>query len=238
MLLPVAAPIDPGGPAASVHAPYPEAIHPIHRVEPVSGHRSDDDPAVEIAIRHRTAGAPAGTAAQAGHDPRLARWAPVVEALGEAELAIVGFLRSMGVPASEAEDTARRVSGAAREQISAVPEAAPEHYEAGRLSLTLGDVHVGFGASEGQVRVGKAEIGIDEAPLPGSHRAASGASLGGAEAEIGGRRVAFDYKGPDQRGTPAYVDRGASGVAFTVQAPIAPPVRAGAAPAGHVDVAI
>jgi len=238
MLLPVAAPIDPGGSAAPIHASYPEAVQPVHRVEPVSGHKPGDDPAVEIAIRQQTASGASGASGRTGHDPRLARWAPVVEALGEAELAIVGFLRSMGVPASEAEDTARRVSGAAREQISAVPEAAPEHYEAGRLSLTLRDVHVGFGASEGQVRIGKAEIGIDEAPLPGSHRAASGTRLGGAEAEIGARRVSFDYKGPDEDGTPAYADRGASGVAFTVQAPIAPPAGASAAAAGHVDVAI
>jgi hypothetical protein len=241
MLLPVAAPIEPGGSAAAVHASHPEPIHPVLRVDSATGQaraKPDDDPAVEIAIRHQAGGAPAGGERRSGHDPRLARWAPVVQALGEAELAIVGFLRSMGVPASEAEDTARRVSGAAREQIAAVPQATPEHYETGRLSLTLRDVHVGFGASDGEVRVGKAEIGVDETPLPGSHRDSSGTSLGGTEAEIGGRRVAFEYKGPGQSDTPAYADRGAAGVGFTVNAPIAPPIKAAAAPAGHIDVAI
>jgi hypothetical protein len=240
MLLPIAASIDPGGPAAPVQAPFLDAIHPIARIEPPSvgvQHKPDEDPAVEIAIRHQAGGVPAGDRGGPAHDPRLARWAPVVQAMADAELAVVGFLRAMGVPASDAEDMARRVSGAARERISAVPQATADHYESGRLSLTLHDVHVGFDASEDAIRIGKAEIGIDET-LPGAPREPSGTSLGGAEAEIGGRRVAFEYKGPGQTGTPAYADRGASGVTFTVNAPVAPPAAAPAVSSGHVDVAI
>ena len=239
MLLPVAAAIEPGGPAA-VQGPALDAISPIARIEASfarTQHKPDETPAVEIAIRHQAGGASAGDRDGSVHDPRLARWAPVVKALADAELAVIGFLRAMGVPAIEAEDMARQVGGAARERLSAVPQATPELYEAGRLSLTLRDVHVGFDASEDAIRVGKAEIGIDEA-LPGAPREPSGIRLGGAEAAIGARRVAFDYKGPGESGTPAYADRGATGVTFTVNAPVTPPASAAPASPDHVDVAI
>ena len=168
---------------------------------------------------------------------RMSRWEPVARALGHATQAVVGFLKSVGVPQAEAEDMARRAAEAARERLVIDQQATQAHLEEGRLSLKLKDVHVGFrrGSGKAEVTVGKAEIAID-AEIPGGHRDESGATLSQAEAEIGQRKVGFSYKGPGA--TPAYADRGAAGVTFAVAAPLAEPTTAGLAPPGPVDVAI
>lgn len=167
---------------------------------------------------------------------RMARWEPVARALGHTALAVIGFLKSVGVPQAEAEDMARRVAEAARERLAIDHRATQAHFDAGRLSLKLEDVHVGFrrDKGKGEVAVGKAEIAID-VDIPGARREDTGASLGKAEAEIGQRTVGFTYKGPGA--TPAYADRGAAAVTFTVAAPLSASASGPVAP-GPVDVAI
>ena len=141
------------------------------------------------------------------------------------------------MPQAQAEDIARRAAEVARERLAIEQQATQAHFEAGRLSLKLEDVHVGFrhGSGKAEVKVGKAEIGID-VELPGGRREETGATVGHAEAEIGQRKITFAYKGPGA--TTPYADRGAAGVTVTVAAPISAPPLAGAAGSGPVDVAI
>jgi hypothetical protein len=241
MLLPVAQRTDPGG-SASVVARLDDLIvaalppgttglperrlHQKHEAETA-------DPAVEIALT-----AASGTL-EPGHDlsQRMARWEPVARALGHSAQAVVGFLRSVGVPQAQAEDMARRVAEAARERLAIDSKATQAHFEAGRLSLRLEDVHVGFrrGSGKAEINVGRAEIAID-VEIIGGHPEESGASVGKAEAEIGQRRIGFIYNGPGA--TPAYADRGASAVTFTVAAPLSSPTPSDSASPGPVDVAI
>ncbi|MBM3546691.1 MAG: hypothetical protein FJX54_07040 [Alphaproteobacteria bacterium] len=182
-------------------------------------------------------GAAAPAEPGSGLSQRMARWEPVARALGNSAQAIAGFLKSVGVPQAQAEDMARRVADAARERLTIDRRATQAQFEAGRLSLKLEDVHVGFRRSSGrpEIEIGKAEIAAD-VEIPGARREESGASLGDAEAEIGQRKVAFAYEGPGA--TSAYADRGATAVTFTVAAPLSSPTNAAPAVQGPVDVAI
>jgi len=156
----------------------------------------------------------------------MARWEPVARALGNSAQAIAGFLKSVGVPQAQAEDMARRVADAARERLTIDRRATQAQFEAGRLSLKLEDVHVGFRRSSGrpEIEIGKAEIAAD-VEIPGARRE-----------ESGQRKVAFAYEGPGA--TSAYADRGATAVTFTVAAPLSSPTNAAPAVQGPVDVAI
>lgn len=242
MLLPVTAPTEPGGSAgiSSRHlaelivAAVPPGMTGLPERRLRDKHENEGaGPAVDIAP----------TAAGGSPEPsqalsmRMARWEPVARALGHASQAIAGFLKSVGVPQAQAEDMARRAAEAARERLAIEQQATQAHFEAGRLSLKLEDVHVGFrhGSGKGEVTVGKAEIGVD-VEIPGARREETGVTVGHAEAEIGQRKVAFAYKGPGA--TPAYADRGAAGVTVTVAAPISAPPQAGVTGNGPVDVAI
>jgi len=193
------------------------------------------------AERTRAAGSVAAATAPASGEQspalsqRMARWEPVARALGHSVQAVVGFLKSVGVPQAQAEDMARRVAEVARERLSVDPQATEAQFETGRLSLTLEGVHIGFRPGRPEVDVGKAEIGVDAA-IPGGRREESGTSLGSAVAEIGQRKVGFDYRGPGA--TPAYADRGATAVSFTVVAPLASPTPGASAVPGPVDLAI
>lgn len=241
MLLPVTQTTEPGGSAGLssrhlaefVAAALPPGATglPDHRLQ--KRHDAEDvDRVVDVAP----------TVGQGSPEPdptlsrRMAQWEPVARALGHATQAIAGFLKSVGVPQAQAEDMARRAAEVAREQLVIDRQATQAQFEAGRLSIKLEDVHVGFrrGSAKGDVSVDKAEIAID-VDLPGARREESGASLGNAEAEIGTRTVGFAYKGPGA--TPAYADRGAAGVTFTVAAPILPTQPSTPVPSGPVDVA-
>ncbi len=242
MLLPVNQPTEPGGSAgiSSRHlaelivaaVPTGTASLPDHRLK-----RRPDAEDVDRIVGPAP-GIPTGPAEpNQALSQRMAQWEPVALALGHAAQAVIGFLKSVGVPQAQAEDMARRAAEAARAQLIIDRKATQEQFDAGRLSVKLEDVHVGFrrGSGKGEVTVGKAEIAID-VELPGARREESGASVGGAEAEIGLRKVGFAYKGPGA--TPAYADRGASGVTFTVAAPLLAPSSSGPATPGPVDVAI
>lgn len=242
MLLPVTTPTDPGGSSAISSRHLAELVAAVvppgfagssDRQPPGKGETAGPGPAVEISPT-----AAAATTEQ-GIDPahRLARWEPVARAIGQASKAVVGFLRSVGVPQADAEAMARRVADAARERLTVNRHATQAHFEGGRLSLKIEDVHVGFrrGSGKPDVHVGKAEIGLD-ADLPGGHRDDTGATIGNTEAEIGDRRVDFTYKGPGA--TPAYADRGASGVSLDVAVPVTPATPTAPIKAGPVDVAI
>ncbi len=242
MLLPITAPTEPGGSAgiSSRHlaelivAAVPPGMTglPERRLHGKHGNEGAE-PAVDIAPTV-AGGSPEPSQALS---MRMARWEPVARALGHASRAIAGFLKSVGVPQAQAEDMARRAAEAARERLAIEQQATQAHFESGRLSLKLEDVHLGFrrGGGEGDVTIGKAEIGVD-VEIPGALREEAGVAVGHAEAEIGQRKVAFTYKGPGA--TPAYADRGASGVTVTVAAPISAPPLAGATGSGPVDVAI
>lgn len=242
MLLPVTTPTEPGGSAGLFPRHLAELITAVvppgftglpDRQPQGKGDAEISGPAVEISP---TAAAAAGEpGAEAGH--RLSRWEPVARALGSASKAIVGFLRSVGVPQADAEAMARRVAEVARERLTVAQRATQAHFEAGRLSLKIEDVHVGFrpGSDRADVHIGKAEIGLD-ADIPGAHHEEAGVTIGNAEAEIGDRRVDFAYKGPGA--TPAYADRGASGVSFDVAVPVVSPAPSAPTKAGPVDVAI
>jgi len=182
--------------------------------------------------------AAAGSAAPGqGLSQRVARWEPVARAIGSSAQAVAGFLKSVGVPQAQAEDMARRVADIASERLSIDRQATLAQLEAGQLVLKLEDVRVGLrrGSGRPEIEIGKAEIGIDT-EIPGARREVNGATLGAAEAEIGQRRVRFDYKGPGA--TPAFADRGATAVTFTVAAPLSAPTPAASTAPGPVDVAI
>lgn len=242
MLLPVAAPTEPGGSAGISSRHLAELI--VAAVPPgmtglperrLHDKREQDGPGPAVDIAPTVVGG-ASEPSQA-LSMRMARWEPVARALGHASQAIAGFLKSVGVPQAQAEDMARRAAEAARERLAIEQQATQAHFEAGRLSLKLEDVHVGFrrGAGKGEVTVGKAEIGVD-VEIPGARHEDKGVTVGQAEAQIGQRKVAFTYKGPGA--TPAYADRGAAGVTVTVAAPISAPPLPGISGNGPVDVAI
>ena len=242
MLLPVATLTEPGGSAGISSRHLAELVAAVvppgstglpDRQPQDKGDAEGPGPAVEISPSAAAAASEPGS--DAAH--RLARWEPVARAIGHAARAVVGFLRSVGVPQADAEAMARRVAEAAREHLAADRHATHAHFEAGRLSLKLEDVQVGFrrGSDRPDVHVGKAEIGID-VDIPGAHHDETGTTVGNAEAEIGGRQVDFAYKGPGA--TPAYADRGASGVSFDIATPLVSPAPVAATKAGPVDVAI
>lgn len=242
MLLPVAVPTEPGGSAgiSSRHlaelivTAVPPGMTGTPERRPHDRHETEGaGPAVDIAPT-AAAGVPEPSQALS---MRMARWEPVARALGHASKAIAGFLKSVGVPQAQAEDMARRAAEAARERLAIEQQATQAHFEAGRLSLKLEDVHVGFrrGSGKTEVKIGKAEIGVD-VKLPGGRREETGVIIGQAEAEIGQRKVEFAYKGPGA--TTPYADRGASAVTVTVAVPVSPPPLAGATGSGPVDVAI
>jgi hypothetical protein len=238
MLLPVAASTDPGGSAAhpsrrfvelvSAVAPAGTIGQPDHR-QPKS---DTEGPAVEVAS------SASGAESHPDVSRRIAQWEPAARAIGHATQAVIGFLRSVGVPQAEAEDIARRIAEAARERVTIDRRATHPHFESGRLSLKLDRIEVSFGRGSGrpEVRIEKAEIGID-IDIPGARHEDTGAQIGHTEAEIGGRHVAFDYNGPGA--TTPFADRGASGLTFDAAAPVAPEtVVKPPPPTGHVDVAI
>lgn len=242
MLLPVTAPTEPGGSAGVFSRHLAELIVaavpagmtglPERRLHDKQENEGAG-PAVDIAPT-AAAGLPEPSQALS---MRMARWEPVARALGHATQAIAGFLKSVGVPQAQAEDMARRAAEAARERLAIDQQATQAHFESGRLSLKLEDVHVGFrhGSCKAEVKIGKAEIGVD-VELPGGRREETGVTIGPAEAEIGQRKVAFAYKGPGA--TTPYADRGAAGVTVTVVAPISAPAATAVAGNGPVDVAI
>jgi hypothetical protein len=237
MLLPVTTRAEPGGAAGVLPRHFVEFIPAVVPPGTPDSHdqrhrrQEPEGPAAAVDVAPSAVSAPAADRQLFSH--RLARWEPVAQAIGQASQAIVGFLRSVGVPQAEAEDVARRVAEAARERLSAEARATQAHYEAGRLSLRLEKVEVGFRRGRPELRLGKAEIGVD-VDIPGARREDSGVKLGRTEAEFGGRAVAFEYRGPGA--TPAYVDRGASGLSFEVAAPLAAPSIT--PQSGPVDVAI
>ena len=242
MLLPVSQPTQPGGSAGvTPHHLYDLIVTavppgttglPDHRLQKRQ-EAEELDPVVTIG----PSAGPGPSEPNQALSQRMARWEPVARALGDATQAIAGFLKSVGVPQAQAEDMARRAAEAARAQLAIDRRATQAQFESGRLSVKLDDVHVGFGRGSGhdKVSVGKAEIAID-ADIPGARHEESGVAIGNAEAEIGLRTVGFAYKGPGA--TPAYADRGASGVTFTVAAPLKPLVPSTTVPSGPVDVAI
>jgi len=242
MLLPVSQPTQPGGSAGiSSHHLYDLIVTavppgttglPDHRL-----HKRQEAEEVDSVVTIGPGVGPGSSEPNQALSQRMARWEPVARALGHATQAIAGFLKSVGVPQAQAEDMARRAAEAARAQLAIDRQATQAQFESGRLSIKLEDVHVGFRHSSGkdEVSVGKAEIGID-VDIPGARHEDGGASIGNAEAEIGLRTVGFTYKGPGA--TPAYADRGASGVTFTVAAPLKASAPSTPVPSGPVDVAI
>lgn len=242
MLLPVSQPTQPGGSAgfASHHlydlivtaVPPGTTGLPDHRL-----HKRQEAEEADSVVTIGPSVGPGSSEPGQALSQRMARWEPVARALGHATQAIAGFLKSVGVPQAQAEDMARRAAEAARAQLAIDRQATQAQFESGRLSVKLEDVHVGFrhGSGKDEVSVGKAEIGID-VDIPGARHEDSGASIGNAEAEIGLRTVSFTYQGPGA--TPAYVDRGASGVTFTVAAPLKVSAPSTPVPSGPVDVAI
>jgi hypothetical protein len=241
MLLPVTQRTELGGSAVVGARHFEECVAAVPPgTTELPERRSHQDRETERARAVGDAVLPAAAgASEPGHglSQRMARWEPVARALGHSVQAVAGFLKSVGVPQAQAEDMARRVAEVARERLTIDPHATQAQFESGRLSLKLEDVHVGFrrGSSRADVSVGRAEIAID-VEIPGARREENGASLGNAEAEIGQRKVGFDYNGPGA--TPAYADRGAAAVSFAVAAPLSSPAATAAAASGPVDVAI
>ena len=242
MLLPVSQPTQPGGSAGiSSHHLYDLIVTavppgttglPDHRLQ-----KRQDAEELDPVVTAGPSFGPGPSEPNQALSQRMARWEPVARALGHATQAIAGFLKSVGVPQAQAEDMARRAAEAARAQLAIDRQATQAQFESGRLSVKLEDVHVGFrpGSGKGEVTIGKAEIGID-VDIPGARPEESGASVGNASAQIGVRTVGFTYTGPGT--TPAYADRGAAGVTFTVAAPLRPPGGATPEPTGPVNVAI
>ncbi|MBL8688156.1 MAG: hypothetical protein JNL04_03615 [Rhodospirillaceae bacterium] len=242
MLLPVSQPTEPGGSAGISSRHLAELIVtavppgttglPDHRL-----HKRQEAAEVDRVVTIGPSVGPGAAEPDQALSHRMARWEPVARALGHATQAIAGFLKSVGVPQAQAEDMARRAAEAARERLAIDRQATQAQFESGRLSVKLEDVHVGFprGSGKGDVSIGKAEIAID-VDIPGARHEESGASIGNAEAEIGLRTVGFAYQGPGA--TPAYADRGAASVTFTVAAPLLPSAPSTSVPSGPVDVAI